>query len=277
MGLLSAVLAAAVYAEDPQSAVAPERLAPGGPAPAATNQSLALEESSSDRAAFEAAPTGEAASEGSGGGPGGAIETDGTQPMPAAGDGKENTAAENGYRFRRPGDHGGLQREPGGQTQRAAQAPWYRRGLTPLLLVLAVIGGLYAACRRWRPGAAVGEDGVLQVVARAALSPRHSAALLQVGRGRYVLLGLASDRVIPLSEISDPEEVAGLTMRLTGRAPAGATGFDALLSLEDREFEEAELTVVDGHGRGAGAVAASRDPVGGLLRKLTVLSRKWSD
>ncbi|MCC7293914.1 MAG: flagellar biosynthetic protein FliO [Phycisphaerales bacterium] len=112
----------------------------------------------------------------------------------------------------------------------AVGVAWYRSGMVSMAAVLALIGAMFWAARKFMPGAAARSSGVMNLAARAALSPKHSVALLQVGRRRFVLVGISSDRLATLADMTDAEEVAELAA-LTLSAP----------SVTDRKFER-ELT-----------------------------------
>jgi flagellar biogenesis protein FliO len=67
-------------------------------------------------------------------------------------------------------------------------------------LALAICGGMVAASRRFLPRRA---DGVVQVVGRVSLSPKHAVYLLRVGR-RLLLVGAGSQGAPSLiSELDD--------------------------------------------------------------------------
>lgn len=112
----------------------------------------------------------------------------------------------------------------------AAPAPWYRTGIGALAIVLALVGGVFWALRRWFPSIRVSDGGVIKVVARTAVSPKHNVALLRFGR-RFILVGISGDRMSTLTEVTDSEEVADLVAGV-----GGASGFDQLLGREARAF-----------------------------------------
>lgn len=118
----------------------------------------------------------------------------------------------------------------------ALSTPWYRTGLGALAVVLGLIGGLYVLARRWLPSARIGgDDGVMRVVGRTALSPRQSLALVRVGR-RFVVVGVSPDRVDAVCDIADPDEVADLAAQASLKGPAGSSGFAGWLNRETADY-----------------------------------------
>jgi len=143
-------------------------------------------------------------------------------------------------------------------------APWYRTGLGALGIVLTLIVVAVWLLRRWVPAARVMDSSVLNVVGRASLSPKHSLALVQVGR-RFVLVGISGDRLSGLCEVADPDEAAELAVRTgTGMKPQ-RRAFGDLLLHEAEAYQE-------GDDEGAESVRAEGPrisrPLTELLRKL---------
>jgi flagellar biogenesis protein FliO len=135
--------------------------------------------------------------------------------------------------------------------------PWHRTGLGALAIVLALIGAGYALLRKYAPGARTPGTDAVRVVGRTPLSPKHSLALVRVGR-RFVLIGVAGDRVTPLSEVTDPHEVAELAALSGDTLQASATRFDATLLKEALGFD-GEPREYGGHDP-ADEPGAARDP-----------------
>jgi len=133
-----------------------------------------------------------------------------------------------------------LQRHPTGRTRamesRVAGVPWYRTGLGALVIVLGAVIGVFFLLRRWIPSARMVDNGILRVVGRTPLTPKQHIALVKVGR-RFVAVGVSPDRVDALCEISDPEEVADLTVR-GGAQTARGGNFDEWLFREAAEYCE---------------------------------------
>jgi len=121
--------------------------------------------------------------------------------------------------------------------------PWYRHGLVALSVVLGVIFGLLWLLRRYVPSVRKAPAGPLRVVARTAISPKQSVALLEVGR-RYVLVGITADHLTNLGHIQDPDESFHLRAKALEPRPAGRQNrFDELLSQEAAEYAEVESAV----------------------------------
>ncbi len=144
----------------------------------------------------------------------------------------------------------------------AVRIPWYRSTPGSLAIVLALVGALYFCVRRWAPSAKAAESGVLRVVARTHLTPKHGLALVQVGR-RFLVIGVSPSRVGALAEIGDPEEVADLTVRAEGSEVSKRQAFETLLGRNVAEY--AEPAAADNFGQRA---PSGRGAVGDLLRRL---------
>ncbi|MCG3129768.1 MAG: hypothetical protein FLDDKLPJ_00503 [Phycisphaerae bacterium] len=113
--------------------------------------------------------------------------------------------------------------DPGGG---ASALPWYRSGMAATAAVLGLIYLVYRMARRYVPGAVRTDHSVLTVAARAMVGPKQSVALLQVGRRRYVLVGISGDRMTALSELTEAEEVAELAAGILTKAAAGTRSFE---------------------------------------------------
>jgi flagellar protein FliO/FliZ len=160
----------------------------------------------------------------------------------------------------------------------ARSTPWYRTGLGALAVVLGLIATLYVFARRWLPSARIGgDDGVMRVVGRTALSPRQSLALVRVGR-RFVVVGVSPDRVDAVCDITDSDEVADLAAQSSAKGLSGSSGFATWLNREaadyvqpDREAEpigrseDLPNSTVD---KGLGAVSK---PLAELLHRLRAM------
>jgi len=83
------------------------------------------------------------------------------------------------------------------------------------VLIVAVAGGLLVYFYRRFGGGMKGLRGsrAIEVLGRTALSPRHAVCLLKVGR-RLVLVGMAGDRIAPISVIDQGDEVADILRQL---------------------------------------------------------------
>ncbi len=165
----------------------------------------------------------------------------------------------------------GLTRTP--TTDAPSAAPWYRTGGGALVVVLVLVGVLFAVVRKWSPSVRGGESGVMKVVSRTALSPRHSLALVHLGR-RLVLVGISPDRVDAVTEVTDAEEVAELSARLALPMSGAKTPFGHLLSDETLQYapvaSDPPHRPASTRTRGGVSTASLRD----LLHRLKALQSK---
>ena len=140
------------------------------------------------------------------------------------------------------------------------------------MLVLSGIVAVYLLMRRFTPGGKMADHGLLKVVARASLSPKHHVALVRVGEARLVLVGLSSDRVTPLCEVTQPEEVADLlAAQSPGKASADRRVFGNLLQRQHLEFEDADEDVGDSLLADPPSLNDTTKRIGGLRDRLTAL------
>ena len=153
--------------------------------------------------------------------------------------------------------------------------PWYRTGIGALSIVLAVIAAAVWCVRRWMPTFGGTDCAVLNVVGRAGLSPKHSVALVSLGR-RFVLVGLSGDRMTRICEVSDPQEVADLTLRLSQSGSGDtAKAFESLLTGEVNEYANDPKPATRGVSRAKDRQGnAGREPLSALLKRLRSLQMK---
>ena len=154
--------------------------------------------------------------------------------------------------------------------------PWYRSAIGSIAVVLALVGVAYFLVRRFVPAARASESGLLRVVARAALSPKHGVALVHLGR-RFVMVGVSPDRLVALCDIQDPDEVAELVVRTGGAVRRDRNDFDEVLVREADHFREhtaeAEEPASATSPAGSRPIAA-REPLTDLLNRLRTLQSK---
>ena len=143
----------------------------------------------------------------------------------------------------------------------SAQSSWVRTllslgGVTALILLLswgyrAVTAGSALSARPKAPG-------MIQVLSRTTLSPRHSLVLVRIGP-RMVLIGAAQDSLTTLHTIDDPDMVASLAGAGAASRPEAATiEFRSALESAAREFDAVENAPIPPSESSSGAVAARR-------------------
>ena len=149
-------------------------------------------------------------------------------------------------------------------------------------IVLAVIGVAVWCVRRYMPTFGGTGCAVLNVVGRAGLSPKHSVALVSLGR-RFVLVGLSGDRMTRICEVSDPQEVAELTLRLGQSGSTGkpvltdgkANAFESLLTGEVNEYAKVPNAANGDSSRAKDRRGkALKEPLSALLERLRSLQMK---
>lgn len=147
-------------------------------------------------------------------------------------------------------------------------------------IVLALIFVLRWAGRKFfaMPGGTRG-GGVMQVVARSMIAPRQHLLLVRVGR-RLVVVADNGGKMTPLSEITDPDEVAELIGQLRDKSdspakPFGAlfgrakTDYDANPDLSPAVSEEGSSDLDDP------SIASTREELHGLMDKVRGLARQF--
>ena len=175
-------------------------------------------------------------------------------------------------RFQRLVRHGGPagRREGAGDPQKDRPTPWYRSGPGALAVVLVLIGTAAWALRRWMPARRRGDSRLLQVVGRTSLSPKHSVALIQLGR-RFVMVGISGDKMSRLCEVFEPDEVAELAAQRADTTGQGTGGFERLLLEEAAEYRgTSEKDAAETSSIPLGQTRAS-DPLKNLLRRMKTL------
>jgi flagellar biosynthetic protein FliO len=162
-------------------------------------------------------------------------------------------------------------RTPGALTVRPDRAAaWYQSGLGALSIVLALVGVATWAARRWLPSAKIRDNALLRVVSRTTLSPKQSLALVHLGR-RFLVLGISSERVSLLCEMTDPDEVADLVQRTEKAGNDRLQRFDSALLDEAARFDEPIESVSKGQPPQAFEKRARRDSLTALLQRLKTL------
>ncbi len=159
-------------------------------------------------------------------------------------------------------------REPHAVTTEV-EKPWYRSTFIALGAVVVLIIALASLAKRYvMPTQSTGAD-VLRVLCRTSLSPKHTVALVQIGRG-FAFVGLAPEAMTLLRTVVDDDEAALLRkqFRLQPEEKKSPTEFDRALAGRSQREEpplERPLTV------GAEAdtpVNEPREEVKNLLHRL---------
>ena len=142
----------------------------------------------------------------------------------------------------------------------------------PLLLVLGAIAGATLVIRKILPrGNRLGGGGVIDVVASHYLSSKQSLCLVRLGR-RAVLLGVTPERITPVAEILEAEELAEIVAAIERKRPTSFTSTFARLCARDsgkrvhEEPAEGQVLLADEKLTRAG------EAVRGLVDRIRTLS-----
>jgi flagellar biogenesis protein FliO len=159
------------------------------------------------------------------------------------------------------------------------------RVVAALGIVLGLIFFLRWFGKRLLPGGAGGRGaGAVRVLSRSPVSPKQQVLLMQVGR-RVLVVADNGTQMNALSEITDPDEVAGLIGQLNVGAASGSAisagreAFGVALGAAKQEFDQSiESTANAGEPEDAeppdAAVASTRGEIDGLMEKVRVLARQ---
>jgi flagellar biogenesis protein FliO len=152
-----------------------------------------------------------------------------------------------------------------------------------LAIVISLIGALYWVYKKFFGGAtAQRHSGAMSVLTRLAVTPKQHLVLLQVGR-RVVLVADNGVQMSPLSEITDPDEVASLVGQLASEKSLSAVkamnSFGNVFGRARNDFEEPiARTPRDGDDNGPDVVTddpsieEARGEISGLMDKIRLLS-----
>ncbi len=173
-------------------------------------------------------------------------------------------------------------------TDARADKPQNILDLQRILLALAVVVSLIFALRflgkRFFPGVVAGRgSGVVRVLSRSVVAPKQQVLLVQVGR-RVLVVADNGTQISPLSEITDPDEVALLLGQLTSARPAGQEAFGAAFGKAKRSFDE-KLGTEPSLGSSVAenpeadqapneSIASARGEIDGLMEKVRVLAKQ---
>ncbi|MBO7680277.1 MAG: FliO/MopB family protein [Thermoguttaceae bacterium] len=105
----------------------------------------------------------------------------------------------------------------GAPPDRSAAAPWggsVTRSLTGLFFVLALLFAFFYVAKRWTPaGKRLCPEAFFQTMAVFPISGRVQGRVVRFGP-KILLLAVSRDRVTPLAELTDPEQIASLAAAL---------------------------------------------------------------
>ncbi len=146
-------------------------------------------------------------------------------------------------------------------------------GVVTLIVLLA--WGYRVVSSGALPLARARHPGLIEVVSRLGLSPRHALFLVRVGP-RLVLCGISQERICVLDSIDDPELAARLAGQAAAARPDGSQA-DFRRCLESAERgggSEGDGPVIRGRGGGSGEVrlGAARRSLSGALRRLSAVA-----
>ncbi len=181
--------------------------------------------------------------------------------------GESHGNPEKGFIDATPAD--GRKADPSGDSTDEAADGGLLGGLWPVAVVLALIGLLFWAARRYLPGMRrLAGSPAVKVLGRTYLSPKQSVAVLKVGR-RLLVVGQAGDRLASLAEIDDPHEVSELIGVCESSGARSATAsFRNVFRQADRELDtqdEPAMEVEEGESQEIGRV---RNELNDLTRKV---------
>lgn len=195
--------------------------------------------------------------------------------------------------------------EPARNPTTSAASPAAPRGfdlarvLGALTLVLALIFVLRWVLRRSiSPGSLPGATNAVQVLTRSPLSPRQQLLLVRVGR-RLLVVSDCNGQLNPLSEITDPDEVAALVGQLRDEKLTSASrSFGNLMGMWRRGGEDGRDDegsdgggedyprgapdvpprggdAIDGDGGDEPSVASARSEINGLVERVRLISHQF--
>lgn len=157
----------------------------------------------------------------------------------------------------------------------------YSRVLGALALVLGLIFLMRWCSRFFFPSVAKRSTSrAIEVIARAALSPRQQVMLIRVGR-RLIVVGDSGSQMNALCELSDSDEVAALVGQLQDQKPApGARAFGMMFGRSRRTFDPADdspaaESLVEEPDE-TQTVASAREEINGLRDRVRLLAQQFT-
>jgi len=159
------------------------------------------------------------------------------------------------------------------QPSKKESSRWYHSLFAPAA-VLALIAVVFILIRKFVPGIKTVNNNVLKIMARAAISPKHSIALISVGPSRYVLVGMVSDGITALCDITDEKDVADLATLCLPKKRADKTTFGIELQNATTEFEKSGLDAGDSPHIAPCGIDQTKGQLTSLLRRIQMISCK---
>jgi len=117
--------------------------------------------------------------------------------------------------------------------------PWYRTSWGALGIVLAVITATFWTIKRFTPSARISDNGVLRVVGRCGLTPKHNLVLVRLG-SRFILVGISPDGIHGLCNVAGSNEADLLAASMSGKSAKNPGAFSELLGRESMLFRSEE-------------------------------------
>jgi len=152
------------------------------------------------------------------------------------------------------------------RTSEPTAVPWYRSGMGALLIVFVVIGASYYVIRKWMPTMRAPDGDIIKVLSRTALSPKHHAVLIKVGK-RMLLVGMTTDRMTTLTELTNDDELGDVLVSSGAAKRKHREQFESLLEEEQDRFSEEKPDLEELHS----LPGERREPLSKLLRRLRQL------
>lgn len=155
-----------------------------------------------------------------------------------------------------------------------------RVGLALMIVIGVIFLMRWAGRKMFLLPSHVKPNPAIKVLSRTVLSPKQQVMLLQVGK-RLIVVGDSGGRMNALSEITDPDEVAGLMGEAASakmdRAESALRSFRNLFGLAKQPFDET------GSGESAAReieenppeLIATHEEIGGLLEKVKLVQRQF--
>lgn len=148
-----------------------------------------------------------------------------------------------------------------------------------LAIVLGLIFALRWLGRRFVPGVARG-SGMVRLLSRNVVTPKHQILLVQVGR-RVLVVADNGTALSPLSEITDADEVAAILGQIrSGSAADAATAelFGAELGRARKDLDQAlapgEDVPIPASRAEDESLESTSGEIDGLMQKVRVLARQ---